>query len=59
MAGTNHVKEITAKYIKNSGGGIPIARVEIVLSDEKIPNIDCQEAGAAIDCTIGGASEKF
>ena len=59
VAGLNHVKEISARYIKNSGGGIPKARVQILLTDEKIPNIDCHEAGAAIDCTIGGATEKF
>ncbi|HVO29999.1 MAG TPA: AMIN domain-containing protein [bacterium] len=59
VAGSNHVKEISARYIKNSGGGIPTARVQIVLSDDKIPNVECADAGGGVDCTIGGAAEKF
>lgn len=59
IGGSAHVKEISARYIKNSGGGIPRARVQILLTDEKLPNIDCQNVGDSVECTIGGASEKF
>lgn len=59
IGGSAHVKEISARYIKNSGGGIPRARVQILLTDEKLPNIDCQNVGDSVECTIGGATEKF
>jgi hypothetical protein len=53
-----HVKEISARELKNAGG-LPIARVQIVLTDsDAVPNVSNEATKGGVDVVIGGG-DKF
>ena len=59
VAGTvNHVKEIVAKQF-TSAGGISIARVQITLTDDKVPGASKGTADGGLDVVLGEKQDSF
>jgi len=54
----NHVKEISAKQF-TSAGGLSIARVQIVLTDDKVPGASKGTADGGLDVVLGEKQDSF